>query len=61
MSDKAWLLISLYLPRHLSVTLTVAGCSVFCRLLISVFTAFEVVSAESHIWFTAASSRHRRK
>lgn len=56
MSDKAWLLISLYLACHLSVTLTVAGCLLFCSLLISVFTAFEGMSAENHIWFTAASA-----
>lgn len=56
MSDKSWLLISLYWPRHLSVTLTVAGCLMFCSFLISVFTAFEVMSVENHIWFTAAST-----
>lgn len=56
MSDKEWLLISLYLPCHLSVTSTVAGCLLFCSLLITVFTAFEVMSAENHIWFTTTST-----
>lgn len=36
------------------MTLTAAGCLLFCSFLISVFTAFEVMSAENHIWFTTA-------